>query len=115
MTIPSPIWARSLLPLQEARADLGLSFDRIVITINVVRHQRVAGADVVFVWFNRVQPDHRSALAAVPFERCRALRPLAGHHRLVKDIALDERLQRSDLNGRLPLDIADATDTGDNQ
>src|SRR6266700_588357 len=107
--------AGSLLPPQEARADLGLSFDRIVITINAVRHQRVAGADGVFVQLDRVQPDHRGALAAVPLERRRALRPLAGHYRLVEDIALDERLERPYLHGHPPLDIADGAETRDDQ
>src|SRR5689334_20708528 len=102
--------AGSLLPFKEARADPGLSFDRIVITINAVRHQRVAGADAVLVQLDRVQADHRGALAAVPLERRRALRPLAGRDRLVEDVALDEGLQRPHLHGRPPLDIADGTE-----
>src|SRR5436305_15328794 len=82
------------LPLEEVRADVGLFLDRIIVAINTIGDQRVARDDRVLAWLDRTEADHGGLLAAIPFERRRALRLFAGRDRIGEDRAFDEGLHR---------------------
>src|SRR5271155_254525 len=93
------------LPLKEIRSDIRLLLDRIEITKDAIREQRVACDDVVFVCFHRVEANDTGNRAAVPFERRCARGLFASRDGFREHIALDEGLQHLKLSVASPKKI----------
>src|SRR5262249_20981191 len=100
---------------EEFGGDACLVLDRMVVAIDGVGEERETLDDGIFVRLDRIEPDDRGVGAAVPLERCRTRRLLAGCDGFGKHIAFGEGLQAADLNGKLPVRIEGRTKAGNDQ
>src|SRR5450631_552939 len=103
------------IPIEEIRSDVGFLLDRIVIAIDAVGHERVAGADRILVELHRVQSDHRGTGPGIPFERSCALYLFTGCNRFSKHITFNEGFDGPELDRHLPFDIERRRQAGDRQ
>jgi Branched-chain amino acid transport system / permease component len=107
--------AADSIPLEEIRSDVGFLLDRIVIAIDAVGHERVAGNDRVVVELHRVQSDRRGMGPGIPFERGCTLYLFTGCDRFRKDVTFNEGFHGPELDRHLPVDIERRRQAGDQQ
>src|SRR5436853_6747933 len=110
-----PAYRPNLFPFQEIRSDIGLFLERIIIAIDAVGDQRVARDDRVLVELDRTHANDGGLLAAGPFKRGGARRPLASGYRIGERRALDEGLHRPKLPQRLPVHVERSRKAGGEQ